>query len=190
MLKTPMKRRNILVLVKTYPSISQKYRETVCTAGLLLDDELKPLSWIRVYPVRFRNLTNDARFKKWTIISADIERNDKDHRHESYRINDASISIIERIEPKKSWKRRRDLVFPMKSGCTSEIRERGKSIGLVRPVEIKRCFAQKTTREWSPKQQAVLDQGDLLAGDKLGDLEKIPYKFYYELKEEDGSSHK
>ncbi len=36
-----MERRKILIVTKTYPSISIKYKETVCTAGLLLLDAEK-----------------------------------------------------------------------------------------------------------------------------------------------------
>ena len=41
----------VLVTVKTYPCLSQKYDELVCTAGLREDG-----SWIRIYPVPFRKL--------------------------------------------------------------------------------------------------------------------------------------
>ncbi|MEL6232022.1 MAG: hypothetical protein AAFR24_19120, partial [Cyanobacteria bacterium J06627_3] len=73
---------------------------------------------------------------------------------------------------------------------TSSIRDSGNSIGLIKPTMVKRCYWKNDDREWAPKQQAVLDQEDLLAiGDKLSDLEKIPYKFYYEFLEEDGTCH-
>ena len=34
-----MGRTNILIVVKTYPEISRKYTETVCTAGVLADNK-------------------------------------------------------------------------------------------------------------------------------------------------------
>ncbi|AFZ33476.1 hypothetical protein Glo7428_5089 (plasmid) [Gloeocapsa sp. PCC 7428] len=89
-----MQRRKILIAAKTYPSISTKYKETVCTAGILLDDNEKPLQWIRIYPIRSRELEVDQRFPKWGIISAEIEKNDKDYREESFRINDSSIELV------------------------------------------------------------------------------------------------
>jgi hypothetical protein len=49
-----MEHRKILIATKTYPSISRKYKETVCTAGILLDDNENPLQWIRIYPIRYR----------------------------------------------------------------------------------------------------------------------------------------
>ena len=39
----------VLITVKTYPTISTKYDELVCTAGFREDG-----TWIRVYPIPFR----------------------------------------------------------------------------------------------------------------------------------------
>ncbi|MEH2116225.1 hypothetical protein [Nostoc sp.] len=69
-----MERRKILIATKTYPSISTKYQETVCTAGVLLDDDEKPVQWIRIYPIRFRQLDFDKRYPRWSIVSAKIEK--------------------------------------------------------------------------------------------------------------------
>ncbi|MPM62092.1 hypothetical protein SDC9_108958 [bioreactor metagenome] len=41
----------VLIAVKTYPTLSEKYDELVCTAGFLEDG-----SWIRLYPIPFRKL--------------------------------------------------------------------------------------------------------------------------------------
>ena len=43
----------VLITVKTYPSLSAKYGELVCTAGFLEDG-----SWIRLYPIPFRNVNH------------------------------------------------------------------------------------------------------------------------------------
>lgn len=40
----------VLIAVKTYPTLSAKYDELVCTAGFKEDG-----TWIRVYPIPFRN---------------------------------------------------------------------------------------------------------------------------------------
>ena len=46
-----MDKQRVLTTVKTYPTLSRKYGETVCTAGLREDG-----SWVRMYPVPFRRL--------------------------------------------------------------------------------------------------------------------------------------
>jgi len=48
--------KRVYILVKTYPTISEKYAELVCTAGVLEDG-----SWIRLYPMPFRLLTDDQK---------------------------------------------------------------------------------------------------------------------------------
>ena len=50
----------VLIAVKTYPTLSEKYDELVCTAGFLEDG-----TWIRIYPIPFRKLSYD---KRYTLI--------------------------------------------------------------------------------------------------------------------------
>ncbi|NJN61761.1 MAG: hypothetical protein HC795_09735 [Coleofasciculaceae cyanobacterium RL_1_1] len=181
-------RRQILIVTKTYPSISQKYRETVCTAGILLDKNQQPQQWIRIYPIRFRYLETDNKYKRWSIIEADIERNPKDHRKESFRIDDTSIDVICTIGTQNNWADRKKLVLPLQFRSIDEMQELDASVGIIKPATIHHYFDEATEREWSPKQQAVLDQEDLF--DESFPLDKIPYKFGYRFTDEDGKTHK
>ena len=58
-----MGQTNILIIVKTYPEISRKYTETVCTAGVLADSK----TLVRLYPIRFRYLEGTLQFKKYQL---------------------------------------------------------------------------------------------------------------------------
>ncbi|WNZ46724.1 hypothetical protein Q2T42_02580 [Leptolyngbya boryana CZ1] len=182
-----MERRKILIATKTYPSISKKYRETVCTAGVLLDEEENPVEWIRIYPIRFRELDFEKRYKRWSIISAEIERNEKDYRQESYRINDSSIHIVREIGTKNNWQERKSFVLPLQFDSISEIEAQGKSLGIIKPKSIEKYFFRNTDREWSPKQQVIQDQGDLF--EPSVELEKIPYQFGYKFTTVNGARH-
>lgn len=184
-----MERRKILIATKTYPSISTKYQETVCTAGVLLDEDDQPVQWIRIYPIRFRQLDFDKRYPRWSIISAKIERNDKDYREESFRIDDSSIEVIRKIDTSKNWEERKALVLPLEFKSILDIKEQGKSLGIIKPQTIKKYFCNKEIeREWKPKQQAILDQMDLF--EPSVQLDKIPYKFGYEFFSKDGKRHR
>jgi len=183
-----METRKILIATKTYPSISTKYRETVCTAGILLDDNEKPLQWIRIYPIPFRTMDFDQRYPRWSIIKAEIERNEKDYRQESFRINHSSIEIVRKVDTSNNWRERKSFVLPFKFHSVKEIQMQNKSLGIIKPDNIKRYFCKPTDREWDPKQQAVLDQQDLF--EESVDLEKIPYQFGYEFTDEAGDKHK
>lgn len=57
----------VLIAVKTYPTLSEKYDELVCTAGFLEDG-----TWIRIYPIPFRKLSYDKRYSKWQWIELDL----------------------------------------------------------------------------------------------------------------------
>lgn len=182
-----MERRKILIATKTYPSISKKYKETVCTAGILLGEDENPLQWIRIYPVRFRDLEFDKRYRKWSIISAEIERNEKDFREESYRINDTSINVIREIGTKNNWAERKSFILPLQFNSVAEIQSQGKSLGLIKPESIEKYFCRKTEREWSSNQKAAQDQMDLF--EPSVELEKIPYQFGYRFIESNGVKH-
>ena len=183
-----MQRRKILIVTKTYPSISRKYKETVCTAGVLLNDDEEPIQWIRIYPIRFRLLDLDKRYPRWSVISAEIERNTKDYREESFRINNSSIEIIRNINTKDNWKERKSLILPLEFSSVSEIINNGKSLGIIKPQSIRKYFHRKTSREWSSRQQAIQDQLDLF--EPSVELEKIPFQFCYDFVAKDGKSHK
>lgn len=46
-------KEELLILVKTYPTLSKKYFELVCTAGINKNGE-----WRRIYPIPFRQLSD------------------------------------------------------------------------------------------------------------------------------------
>ncbi|MFM2380338.1 MAG: hypothetical protein RLZZ143_2920 [Cyanobacteriota bacterium] len=183
-----METRKILIATKTYPSISTKYQETVCTAGILLSEEENPLQWIRIYPIRYRYLDFDKRYPRWAIVSAKIKRNDQDYRPESFKIDDNSLEIIRKIDTTNNWQERKSLVLSLQFRSIADIQAQGKSLGIIKPKSIERFFSKKTSREWNQKQQTVLNQLDLFEPNI--DLEKIPYKFFYQFTDEDNVPHK
>lgn len=183
-----METRKILIATKTYPSISTKYQETVCTAGILLSEEENPLQWIRIYPIRYRYLDFDKRYPRWAIVSAKIKKNDQDYRPESFKIDDNSLEIIRKIDTTNNWQERKSLVLSLQFRSIADIQAPGKSLGIIKPKSIERFFSKKTSREWNQKQQTVLNQLDLFEPNI--DLEKIPYQFVYQFTDEDNVPHK
>ncbi|WP_017325406.1 hypothetical protein [Synechococcus sp. PCC 7336] len=178
--------RKILIVTKTYPEISTKYFETVCTAGILLDDAEWPLQWIRIYPIRFRELDSNQRYAKWSIISAAIEKNPNDNRAESYRIKDDSIEIVRRIDTSNGWEERRQYFEPLIFRSIDDIKAQSKSLGAIKPT-ITGYLYEETDRDWPSAKQAILDQGDLFRDENpFSNLEKIPYKFFYRFTDEGG----
>ena len=68
-----MEKQRILITVKTYPTLSRKYGETVCTAGVREDG-----TWVRIYPVPFRRLNEDQKYSKYDWIECRLQRNTLD----------------------------------------------------------------------------------------------------------------
>ena len=73
-------KEKILITVKTYPTLSREYAELVCTAGV--EESGK---WRRVYPVQFRQLIDEQKYRKYQWIEADLEKSTNDTRPESYK---------------------------------------------------------------------------------------------------------
>ncbi len=97
----------ILITVKTYPTLSAKYGELVCTAGLREDG-----SWIRIYPVPFRSLEEYQKFEKYRIIEAQVIRNSKDPRPESHKVNFESLALTEtKLSTADNWRERRNWIL-------------------------------------------------------------------------------
>ena len=73
-----MAKLRVLIAVKTYPTISKKYEELVCTAGFREDG-----SWIRIYPVQFRKKAYSEQYAKYDWIEVDLKKSN-DFRPESF----------------------------------------------------------------------------------------------------------
>src|SRR6266446_3739799 len=73
-----MAKERILITVKTYPTLSRKHGETVCTAGVREDG-----SWVRVYPVPFRRLEETEQYRKFDWLECDLIKSPTDPRPET-----------------------------------------------------------------------------------------------------------
>lgn len=172
----------ILVLVKAYPQPSQKYNEAVCVAGVTSDNK-----WIRLYPVKYRNLSEKVQFKKWTWIKCNILKS-KDYRPESYKFDHDSIEILTTIGTKNNWQERRKILSSLDVGSLEKLEILHKndrvSLGYIRPKEITSFLFEETTPNWDKKNLEALkrDKQPRLFSPRIINkklLEKIPYKFFY-----------
>jgi hypothetical protein len=187
----------VLIAVKTYPTLSTKYEELVCTAGFREDG-----SWIRIYPIPFRRITYDQRYKKYEWIEIDLERNTSDFRPESYRpISGTEIKIVGSLGTEDNWKERKSIclrkVYDDLGLLIEEARDPQKytSLATFKPTEIIDFYVEPTEREWDEKklkriqkerQQLRLfgEQEDLEKEFKI--VKKLPYIFRYRFKDKHG----
>lgn len=190
---------NVLIAVKTYPTLSTEYDELVCTAGFLEDGQ-----WVRIYPIPFRKLADSSQYKKWQWITIDLVRNSKDFRMESYRPVDIDKDIVlgAEIPPVNNWRLRKsyalnEVYTNMEDLIEEAKRPPYKSLAVVKPLEIIDFVYEPVDREWNQEKlksiYANQAQLDLFEEDKrvaFQVVKKLPYKFSYIFTTEDGKKRK
>ncbi|MDO5525532.1 MAG: hypothetical protein Q4F85_05590 [Prevotella sp.] len=196
-----MVKTKVLVAVKTYPTLSQKYDELVCTAGFLEDG-----SWIRVYPMPFRKLNN--RYKKWQWIELELVKNDSDPRKESYRpYNYDDIILGEVVGTKNGWAERKEIALTKVYTSMDELIQEaqnpniGTSLAVFKPMEIIDFIWEPCERDWDERkvkaiygraaQASLFDTAEELEVRKhFKIVDKVPYEFSYIFKSKDGKKRK
>ena len=99
--------QRVFIVAKTYPELSSKYGETVCTAGV--DERGNPL---RLYPIPFRYLSGPQRFRRYQWITASLQKSKHDPRPESYSLDAATIKLEEQVPATPDeWGQRADIVL-------------------------------------------------------------------------------
>lgn len=170
----------MLITVKAYPAISQKYGEVVCVAGVRTDLE-KP-KWARLFPVAFRDLPFAQRFKKYQHLSIEATRHSGDQRPETYRPVLESLRLGDVVDTRKGWAERKPFVEPLIVESMCEVLARQKedktSLGAFRPGEVLDFVIDEGDGDWSAEQAGVASQPSLFFPTKDG-LEKIPLRFRY-----------
>ena len=169
----------ILVTVKTYPLISSKYIETVCTAGLCEEGK-----WIRIYPVPYRILDKGQKFKKYQWIEADIIRDNKDPRPESHKLA-GDITLLDIIGTNDAWEERKKIVLSKVyynlSTLIYEARDTkiSTSLATFKPKRILNFFIEKDIALKSRRQKLKVFKEQLSKEQASRLVEAVPFKFYY-----------
>lgn len=173
--------KRVLITVKTYPTPAWKGGEVVCTAGITAEGE-----WVRLFPIPYRLLDNDRRFRKYQWVEVRTIRARADHRPESYQVDLDSIRVLS--EPLKTlnyWQARKEVVFPLSSRSMCQVQnERDANgfptLGIFRPKEIKALHIKPTEEDWSEANLARLGQLRLIESLPIQQLQKIPFDFKYQ----------
>ena len=173
----------LLILTKTYPSPSTKYRETTCVAAITRNGEMR-----RLFPVPYRFLTDDTQFKKWEWIRASVATTTADQRPESRRIDVDSIELLgERVGTDDNWFERRQIVesHVVEDFHTLEERRKtsGQTLGFIRPKAVS-SFEITPAKEstWSDEDYQKLAQDGLFDTEEMRSrvvLQKVPFDYYY-----------
>ena len=188
-------KKRVYIVVKTYPTISEKYAELVCTAGILEDG-----SWIRLYPMPFRLLNNDQKYPKFVWVDIEVERHTADFRPESYRPNLQSL-VVEPKADKVNWDERRNIIlnnqktYTNKHELLSKKKSDNTSLAVFKPTKIVDFIIETDNRGWDSEKLASLHNQsqqlnlfqtpeEIEAEFKV--VQKVPYKFSYKFEDDVG----
>lgn len=174
--------KKVLIVVRTYPVPARKGVEVSCTAGITENGQ-----WIRIFPIPYRLLDQDKRFRKYQWIKVSAKKA-TDDRPESYEIRQDSIEILGDPLPSKNyWEARKDILFPHREHCLCCLKQKRDkagfpTLGLFRPGKIKRLLIAPDVPTWTNQQRQILEQADLFTEQPKTSLEKVPYRFQYEFR--------
>ncbi len=177
--------KRALIVVRTYPSPARSGVEVSCTAAITDKGE-----WLRLFPVPWRLLTEDQRFRKYQWVEVTVTKA-SDPRPESYKLKPDGIRILsEPLSSAREWRARKDVIFPLRSHCLCcLIKQRNlqgyPTLGIFRPKSIDRLTITPEDPNWTDSQAAILRQGHLFVDNPKKELEKIPFSFRYEFRCED-----
>ena len=191
-----MAKERILITVKTYPTLSRKYGETVCTAGVRADG-----SWVRIYPVPFRRLDQEEQYKKYDWIDCQLVRNTSDPRPETFRpVDESELRPVAHIDTADNWRERRRILLKTARVYTrlGELIEGAKanqlSLAVFKPTRIIGFDWEQETRDWDPERLLEMreksKQLDMFADNAWREIfkviPKLPYSFAYKFEDEEG----
>lgn len=190
-----MPKERLLITVKTYPTLSRKHGETVCTAGIREDG-----SWVRLYPVPFRRLDEEEQYRKFDWVELETRKSTSDHRPETRHPTDAKdIQPVDHLGTEEGWKERRKVLGkvqvhrhlqPLLDGAKANTM----SLALFKPARIIDFVWEECERDWDAAKVAAMrdmaSQGELFADEQWRQtfrlMPKLPYNFSYRFEDTDG----
>lgn len=160
-----MQTDNFAILGRTVPEISKKYGYTTCMAGYSI--ELR--QFLRIFPLKV-----DASIKCRDIININLERNNKDNRHESWALKTRNEKSIVKTNRSIDKSQLYNILNNNISSSVKELNNRRASLGIIKPnwFEMKMKFRKDIS---DPRQLLLFDDFINIAFKTGKDYYKIPY---------------
>jgi hypothetical protein len=171
-----------LILVKAVPRPSKTYQETVCCAGITEAGE-----WRRLYPVRFRQLAEEQQFVRWQWVNYTSRVPRGDHRKESRRIEENTLTTGKRL-PEAD---RLAMLLPLVRSSTKEAAARGESLALIEPRDLRLRAKPKSAKLIEAERHAIQEAGrqHSFLDSSLTKFEPCPYAIQIAFTDQDGDRH-
>jgi hypothetical protein len=172
----------VLILVKAAPLVGERQGEMVCCAGVTAEGQ-----WRRQFPIHFRTLGDNKKFKRWHWIDYQWMKPRNDNRWESHWVQEDTISLRNELPPRQ----RANFLNPLIVPSTAHAAQNGNSLALVRPIDPKFSWNKKPStsiEEEKRKFEAVARQTSMF-DDSVRAYTPCPYEFRYDYHTEDGKHH-
>jgi hypothetical protein len=191
-----MEKQRILITVKTYPTLSRRYGETVCTAGVREDG-----SWVRIYPVPFRRLGEKEQYSKYDWVECRLQRNTVDVRPETFRpVDQRELVPVGEMSTAHNWRERREIllkkarVYDNLEELIAGAKANQISLAVFKPARILTFVVEEDEREWDinkvKEMREASRQHDLFEDNAWREtfrlIPKLPYKFSYRFEDAAG----
>jgi hypothetical protein len=158
--------KRALIIGRASPEPSKKHIETVCTGAITADGQL-----LRLYPITFRYLDENQKYRLWTWASFQAAKDPKDPRKESYRVKEGSISILSEVQSNSErFSLLRGGIVSDRETLDQLYRHDWTSLGIVK-IEYIDLTASMPTKNWA-QEKPYIKQSHLLV--ELKPLEQIP----------------
>jgi len=171
----------VRILVKAFPQPSKAHEETVCCAGISEDGT----ELLRLFPIRFRRLPKEHQFDRFDLGEMTATKA-SDPRPESYRVDEASIRLIERSTLTDEAKVRiwQPFIAPSLKQLYADNRATSRSLGIFKPDPGSVRFIVKAAKDADDADRAVAEQVRQMQQtsfleDPLTPLEKPEFAFGY-----------
>lgn len=172
-----------LIIVKAQPHRSSKYFETVCCAGVGRDRK-----WRRQYPVPFRILTDEQKFRRWDWVSYKFTKSPNDLRKETQKVIPETLTVSGHLKKTE----RAGFINPLVRALFEEANASGDSLTLIRPHKIDLSWIEKTKEELDDERakHAELANQLSLLGEPAKPLVPCPVQFTVHWRDADGKNRK
>lgn len=181
---------SLMIVVKAAPVLTAELQESMCVAALDLGPEP---GWIRLFPVPFRDLADDSKFRKYQELTVRAARPSNDQRPESWVPIEGSVSTGRVLGLEHGWSARRerierlgewtmcDLIARNRSGSGPET----PSLAVVRAAEPPELLITRRDPEqldhWRNRAEAIANRPSLFddPNQVRRPYEVVPWRFRY-----------
>lgn len=187
---TQQRELSLMIVVKAAPVPTAELKESMCVAGIGIGPEPR---WIRLFPIPFRDLADDSKFRKYEEVTLLATRPKNDRRPESWVPIEGSIRTGRFLGTEQGWSARRERIASLGEWNMCELIELNRSgsepeppsLAVVRPAYPPEVLItpreQDQLDRWRSRAAAIANQPSLFDDPHQvkHPYEPVPWRFSY-----------